>query len=491
MNQILNYEVYSESGKFSENDKELIRYLIENTKVDENNRLIMPCLFNIKLETFLPNNFQLAVSVLKSIKHKFIHQLEKFTAYDEVIQGQIESGIIEPVEGINSLKYNNKISFIAHNAVFRENVASTKCRIVYLANLCDKSKASNLSHNNISLPGPSLNNKLHIAITLLRFNKYLLIYDLEKAYHQIKLTEEDTKKLHFLWFKNIKEGNFELVAYKLLRLPFGLRFSPFVLMIALYIILILQVDTYDDLENEIRKNLYNLLYMDNLAFSTNMESDIQIAFHKSRAIFDSYGFTIQQVYSNSRKFQNLINKEFPNTRVNEPEKATKLLGMIWDIEADVIYNNNNKLNPQANTLRSILSSINSCFDPLNIGLPGRNRMKLFLHELQHDKSLKWDKKINDKKLKIYKKICTQYNNSSYPKIPRYVGNYKGMYNIVSFTDASKDLYGNVIYLQDVSNNTLHFLCSKNSHFQPAYEKIHSYIRTIGVEVRGRMHHGNV
>ena len=66
----------------------------------------MPCLFNIKLEPFLPNNFQLAVSVLKSIKHKFGHQLEKFTAYDEVIQGQIENGIIEPVEGINSLKYN-------------------------------------------------------------------------------------------------------------------------------------------------------------------------------------------------------------------------------------------------------------------------------------------------------------------------------------------------------------------------------------------------
>ena len=127
-----------------------------------------------------------------------------------------------------------------------------------------------------------------------------------------------------------------------------------------------------------------------------MKSDIQIAFHKSHAIFDSYEFTIQQVYSNSRKFQNFVNEEFPNTRMNEPENVTKLLGMIWDFESNVIYNNdNNKLNPQANTLISILSSINSCFDPLNIDLPGRNRMKLFLHELQNDKSLTWDKKLTD------------------------------------------------------------------------------------------------
>ncbi|KAG0427729.1 hypothetical protein DMUE_5879, partial [Dictyocoela muelleri] len=146
----------------------------------------MPLLWNKKLVQFLPNNFHLAHSVLKSIYKKFSKQPLKLEAYDNVINEQLENGIIQPVENINVLKNKNDISFIAHNAVFREDVETTKCRIVYLSNICEKDKLNNLSHNSVCLPGPNLNNKLDIALILLRFNKYLLIFDLEKAYHQIE-----------------------------------------------------------------------------------------------------------------------------------------------------------------------------------------------------------------------------------------------------------------------------------------------------------------
>ena len=201
LNDLLNYDSFECPKKFSELDMELIKHLITNTLVDmDTGRLIMPCLWNNKLIKFLPNNFYLANSVLKSILKKYKKEPLKLEAYNNVIFDQLNQGIIQPVE-INTVKNNNKVSFLAHNAVFRDHVETTKCRIVYLSNLCDKNQPTNLSHNNVSLPGPNLNNRLDIALTLLRFNKYLLVFDLERAFHQIKLPWEDTEKFHFLGFK--------------------------------------------------------------------------------------------------------------------------------------------------------------------------------------------------------------------------------------------------------------------------------------------------
>ena len=168
LQSVLNYETQLSPKKFSELDIELIRYLVVNTGRDiETGRLIMPCLWNKKLEHLLPNNFHLANCVLKSILKKYKKEPLKLEAYNNVIVDQLEKGIIQPVQNINSLKNNDKISFLAHNAVFRENTESTKCRIVFLSNICDKNKAKNLCHNQISLPGANLNNRLDIALTLM------------------------------------------------------------------------------------------------------------------------------------------------------------------------------------------------------------------------------------------------------------------------------------------------------------------------------------
>ena len=113
----------------------------------------MPCLWNQKLIMFLPNNFNLAKNVLKSTLKKYKSKPQNLTAYDNVIKEQLKTGIITTVKNINSLKYNDQIAFIAHNAVFRDEVQTTKCRVVYLSNLCEKGDIKNLSHNQISQIG--------------------------------------------------------------------------------------------------------------------------------------------------------------------------------------------------------------------------------------------------------------------------------------------------------------------------------------------------
>ena len=104
--------------------------------------------------------------------------------------------------------------------------------------------------------GPCLNQKLTVALILLRFDLKLLCFDVKKAFLNIELDEIDQSKLLFLWFKNATNNDFSIQAYKNVRLSFGLRCSPTILMVALFKILI--VDSEDDSAK--LKNLKQLIY---------------------------------------------------------------------------------------------------------------------------------------------------------------------------------------------------------------------------------------
>ena len=75
--------------------------------------------------------------------------------------------------------------------------------------------------------GPNLNPDLFGV--LLRFRRFRLawIADVEQAFLNVQLTENDSNALRFLWIRSPE--NHEVVHYKWKRLPFGLNSSPFVL----------------------------------------------------------------------------------------------------------------------------------------------------------------------------------------------------------------------------------------------------------------------
>ena len=68
------------------------------------------------------------------------------------------------------------------------------------------------------LPDPNLNKKITTALLYLRFDKYLMVFDLVKAFLTIALKECDQNRLMLLWFKEVSENDFSLVAYKCKRL---------------------------------------------------------------------------------------------------------------------------------------------------------------------------------------------------------------------------------------------------------------------------------
>ena len=206
---------------------------------------------------------------------------------------------------------------------------------------------------------------------------------------------------YFFWYKNVSRGDFSLTAFKSTRLSFGLRCSPFLLMISLYYILILQPSD-DPKLTELKKLIYALIYMDNGAVTSNNSAELSWAYHKLSEIFQPYQFDIQQVVTNDIQLQNEIDDSPTSNNV-------KLLGLTWDKHSDEIFTKPISLNPEADTKRCILQSIASQFDVFGFNMPLYNRCRLFLHKLQCQKNLGWDKKLSPEQIKEWRNIVHQCN----------------------------------------------------------------------------------
>ena len=223
---------------------DIIDHALDVTTRDETGRLIMPILWDKVNCKNLANNSYLSKQILESQRRKFDKMPDKLNMIDLVIKDQLEQGVVSKIPDLDQFRADNPdYSFIPHKPVFKIHNDTTKCRVVYMSNLCAKgTNKVNLSHNQTINTGPPLNSKMSTAFKWLRFDTRLLIYDIKKVSLQIRLYPEDIKKLCFLWYQDVSCVDYSIVGYSMTRVPFGLRCSPCLLMLALYKILIMDTD---------------------------------------------------------------------------------------------------------------------------------------------------------------------------------------------------------------------------------------------------------
>ena len=454
--RILNYDEVNYDEGCVINEKETCKKILEKITHDNDGRLTVPMLWHDKNSHLLGQNLNLSRKILHSIKSKISKIPDGLSMVNKVIKDQLDSNVIEQIDDLAAfVNKNPDCKFLSHMPVFKPSSNTTKCRVVYLSNLSEKDRLGklNLSHNQSMVTGPQLNRPIAISLTLLRFDQNLMTYDLQKAFLQLKLSPTDQEKLCFLWFRDVENHDYSLVAYKCLRLIFGARCSPSLLMLALYYMLIYSVDENDELK-QFKRHLYELLYMDNGAVSS--VTSLVPLFEQLQPIFEKFGFKLQEFVTNDKT---LIEK-YPEI-FSEPMGKTKLLGITWDTLQDTLSPPKFKLDASANTKRLVLSSIASNYDIFNIGGPILNRARIFMHELQCKQKLKWDDKLDPQTMKCWVNICHQVNTSPEISIPRFVGNRSEKYELIGYVDASKMFYGAVLYIKEVTSSKLTFLCAKN------------------------------
>ena len=130
---------------------------------------------------------RLAKSILKSNLKKFSKNKEYLQLMDDNVKEQIKLGFMQKVDNLEQfLQEHPQHSFLPHMGVLRLDHQSTKYRIGFLSNLCDPvgNGKMSVSHNQAIWPGPCINQKLSTSLLLLRFDHYLLCFDLKKDFSQ-------------------------------------------------------------------------------------------------------------------------------------------------------------------------------------------------------------------------------------------------------------------------------------------------------------------
>ena len=176
----------------------------------------------------LPENYGLALGRLKTLTQRLQRHPDLLKQYDDIIKDQVTRGIIEKVPTDCNLK--TKKHYIPHHPIITPTKNTTKVRIVYDASA--KTKEENTSLNECLYRGPILLENLIGLLLRLRCKKIGIVSDVEKAFLQVGLQEQDRDVTRFLWIADInklRNINDNVEIYRFTRLPFGVISSPFLL----------------------------------------------------------------------------------------------------------------------------------------------------------------------------------------------------------------------------------------------------------------------
>ena len=143
-----------------------------------------------------------------------------YRRYDDVIQDQLKQGIIKPAP----TEVTSKEFYIPHKGIVKHSAETTKLRIVYYASA--KESNSQPSLNDCLNPGAPLQNHLWSILVRSRFYPILLTGDLEKAFLQVRIKQEERDTLRFHWKV---PGSDVMTTYRFTRVLLGLTCSPFLL----------------------------------------------------------------------------------------------------------------------------------------------------------------------------------------------------------------------------------------------------------------------
>ena len=188
--------------------------------------------------------------------------------YDNIIEDQIRSGVVEPANDV--LAPVGNIHYLPHREVVREDKNTAKVRVVYDAS----AKGPGTSLNDCLHTGPSLNTLIFDILIRLRVYKVAMIADIEKAFLNIAIAPEHRDYLRLFWVDDIRSESPNIVTLRFARLVFGLTCSPVILNAVLH----QHLTQYSTIDPSFVTKVLKSLYVDDLASgSDSTESALTLA----------------------------------------------------------------------------------------------------------------------------------------------------------------------------------------------------------------------
>ena len=386
----------------------------------ESNRYVASLCWISKYKDTIRNNEWYAIIRLQQLL-KMLKKRELIQEYDNKFKEMIEAGYVVKAAR-NEIQY-----FLPHRPVIKSERTTTKLRIV---------KDGTFNSRNQT----SINQALYKGIvaadvmkTLIRFRakKIGFTADIEKAFWQIKVAENDQSYLGLIWIDS--QEKFEY--FKMTVVPFGLTCSPFILQSTIQ----KHCET-TKLHPEVASELSSKFYVDDYV---NSVDSITNAIEQRTKITE----ILREANFNIRKWTMSGDNTDPN----------RILGIWWNPQTDMINLCESKFEiPIKFTRRCIQSICAKIFDPLGLISPVKILLRKFNREACQLK-LEWDDEVPiEMNKKVHEAVTNMNELIKTMKMRRTIENSE---SISIYCDASAVAYGAVAYLCNEKEKIL--LVSKN------------------------------
>ncbi|KAK3740276.1 hypothetical protein QZH41_000195 [Actinostola sp. cb2023] len=268
---------------------------------------------------------------------------------------------------------------------------------------------------------------------------------------QICIPESDTHVHRFLW-RNLDTTK-EPTVFAMQRVSFGDKPSP---DMASFVMLRMADEHKQDCQHAATV-LRRDRYMDDLIHSCPSAEVAAQSIKELDEVLATGSFKIKEWICSSEDLRNQLSiatesaRETPKTSVvnlDGEEEGTKILGVGWNPQTDMLSFASKEIKLERLTKRSILSSISKLYDPLGLASAVTIKARIALQDIWRSKQFDWDDILPDDTSSTWKKLFDEIERLKSVQIPRCVrpSDVSGPSELHVFADASGAAFGAVAYL---------------------------------------------
>ena len=386
----------------------------------------------------LEDNLKKAEGQAKSNLSKMQKTPELLRQYDSVIQEWRNDGILEEVDETKPC-IPNKVTYLTHRAVVRQDKTTTKVRPVCNASL----KGSNgVSFNDCVYKGPSLNPLLYDILLKTRVHRIAISADIEKAYLQIGVKEQDRDLMRITWFDDVFSEKPTPKKFRFTRVFFGATCSQFLLNSTIQ----KHGTKYKNIDPEFARKVLKHFYADDLNTGVSTTEEGIELYKKMKHRFLEVKFNLRKWRTNDLELQKTINEA---EGVYEDVIEGKVLGINWDTKTDELTINIRLLLPTDDdytkpTKVNILRIIAGVWDIIGFLQPAIVHLKILFQRV-HEFTSNWKTEIEGELLHDWEEFLSQMRSLKEFRIPRCyfptdIDDPVQIIELHGFSDASQKVY---------------------------------------------------
>lgn len=319
---------YEEKPQMSVEDTRFMHMMSQEATLKDNHYYLPLPLRN--RDVVMPNNYQLAEQRAQYLVKKFQNNVTFAEDYKTFMKDIITKGYAEKVPLKDLHLSNGKVWYIPHHGVYHRRKKTL--RVVFDCT----SSFQGTSLNKELLQGPDLANSLLGVLLRFRQEQFAIMADIEGMFHQVRVYEDDSNLLRFLWWPN-GDVNKPLEQYRMKVHLFGAISSPSCANFALKKTADYNMHSFTEPAVDTIKSDF---YVDDCLKSVPTERDAINLVKELGDLCAKGGFKLTKWVSNSRAVLSTIPNEMKAKQLKElnldrdklPEE--RALCMFWDIEKD-------------------------------------------------------------------------------------------------------------------------------------------------------------